>query len=240
MADLKSSLATAATAVVLATWSAQAEKASDFSDLINAGWAKVEAIQTNTRNANSRLVNDTQPILLAQAATETDGNTYIAEVIQVDGSKKTIKYFRNTNGIIIPPPIIDGKLVDGSDAPDDVMRAKMAQKKILTKYDRGALLALAMVQPNDIIADARKDIELVRSLAEQWKPISKEQIQKSLLGQYVLILSWSKIDEIMKTTELIAINQLRMSAIEFSQMKREAESKAIMIWKSITGTKAVG
>lgn len=240
MADLKSSLATIATAAVLATWSAQAEKASDFSDLINAGWAKVEAIQTNTRNANSRLVSDTQPILLAQAAVETDGNTYIAEVIQVDGTKKTVKYFRNTDGIIIPPPIVDGKLVDGSSAPDDTMRAKMAQKKILAKYDKGILLALAMVWSQDLISDAFKNIDVVSNLIKQWKSVSKEQIQKSLFGQYILILSGSKIDEIMKTTEFIAVNQLKLSIPEFNQMKKEAEIKAITIWKSTTGSKAIG
>ncbi len=39
---------------------------------------------------------DTQPILVAQASTqETDGKVYTAEVIQVDGSKKTIIYYRN-------------------------------------------------------------------------------------------------------------------------------------------------
>lgn len=185
-------------------------------------------------------ISDTQPILLAQAATETDGNTYIAEVIQVDGSKKTVKYFRNTDGIIIPPPIVDWKLVDGSDAPNDAMRAKMAQKKILAKYDRGILLALAMVWPKDLISDAFKDIGVVSDLAKQWKSASKEQIQKSLFGQYILILSGSKIDEIMKTTEFIAINHLKLSIPEFNQMKKEAEIKAIAIWKSTTGTKTIG
>jgi hypothetical protein len=37
---------------------------------------------------------DAQPVLLAQAQ-ETDGKIYVAEVIQVDGTKKTVKYFRN-------------------------------------------------------------------------------------------------------------------------------------------------
>ena len=36
----------------------------------------------------------------------------------------------------MPPAVIDGKLVDGSDAPADPMRAKIAQKKILVKYDK--------------------------------------------------------------------------------------------------------
>ena len=35
-----------------------------------------------------------QPVLLAQAQ-ETDGKIYVAEVIQVDGTRKMIKYTKN-------------------------------------------------------------------------------------------------------------------------------------------------
>jgi hypothetical protein len=40
------------------------------------------------------LSREGQPILLAQSV-ETDGKTYIAEVIQIDGTKRKIEYYRD-------------------------------------------------------------------------------------------------------------------------------------------------
>lgn len=35
----------------------------------------------------------------------------------------------------------------------------------------------------------------------------------------------------MKLTDIIAVNQLKMSNAELAQMKKDAESKAINIWR---------
>lgn len=236
MAGLSNAFATLATAAVLATGTANATDNHKFSDVVAAGWPQVEAVVANTAHSVHILARDTQPTLLAQASQETDGKTYTAEVVQVDGTKKTVQYFRDKEWAIIPPSVTDGKLVDGSNAPDHPLRAKSAQVKILAKYDRWSLLALAMVWSQDIITDARKDINVIMRLMEQWKQVSLEQIQKSLFGIYILKLSWSDITERMKTMELITVNQLRINQSELSKMKQEAESRAINVWKSTTGS----
>lgn len=48
------------------------------------------------------------------------------------------------------PPVKDGKLVDGSDAPENPVEARVAQKKILVKYDKNAQINLALVSKEDI------------------------------------------------------------------------------------------
>ena len=175
-------------------------------------------------------------MVLAQSNTqETDGTIYTAEVIQIDGSKKVVTYHRDIRWVIIAPPVTDGKLVDGNEAPNNPVEARVAQKKILVKYDRSSLTMLAMVWPKDLIKEAFEDIKIVSDLVEKWRPVTKEQIQKRLLGLNILILSWEKVNEQMKLTDVIATTQLKMSASEINRMKHETELKAIQIWKSTTG-----
>ena len=175
-------------------------------------------------------------MVLAQSNTqETDGKIYTAEVIQIDGSKKVVTYYRNIRWAIIAPPIVDGKLVDGNKAPDNPVEARIAQKDILVKYDKWAQTMLAMVWPKDLITEALRDIDLVSELAKQWKSITKEQIQKRLFGLFIIISSWRKVDEMMRLTDIIAINQLKISNTELTQMKKDAELRALNIWKSATG-----
>ena len=68
---------------------------------------------------------------------------------------------------------MDGKLVDGNDAPSDPMRAKIAQKKILIKYDKNALIMKALVSNGDIIRKADGDLDKLIKLANDDKLISK-------------------------------------------------------------------
>ena len=46
------------------------------------------------------------------------------------------------------------------------------------------------------------------------------------------------MDEIIKTTDFIAINQLKLTSAELSRIKIEAEIRAKKIWKSATGALA--
>ena len=86
------------------------------------------------------------PVLVAQAAPpESDGKEYFADVVQVDGTKKRIKYYRDREGSIIPPPVVDGKLVDGSPAPENPVKARVAQRKVLVPYDKDSQIAIALV-----------------------------------------------------------------------------------------------
>ena len=111
--------------------------------------------------------------VFAQASQEIDGKMYTAEVTQIDGSKKTITYYRDVQGVIIAPPVTDGKLVDGSDAPDDPLRAKIAQKKILIKYDKNAQIMLALVSKDDPIRKADEDLGKLLKLVNENKVITK-------------------------------------------------------------------
>ncbi|MBC7498310.1 hypothetical protein H7170_01580 [Candidatus Gracilibacteria bacterium] len=182
---------------------------------------------------------DTYPILLAQASTETDGKVYTAEVIQVDGTKKTVKYFRDARGGIIAPPVIDGKLVDGSNAPDNAVEARIAQKKILVKYDRSAQIMLASVSKEDLFGVADKTLKEILTLTEQGKIITKEQLASGFYSVYILTISVGdsngKGKTIISSLESIARVKLGMKDSEISQIKGESEIKAKNIWKSVTG-----
>lgn len=187
-------------------------------------------------------VNNPQPTLIAQASTETDGKVYTAEVIQIDGTKKTVKYFRDARWGIMAPPVIDGKLVDGNNAPDNAIEARVAQKKILVKYDRGAQIMLASVSKEDLFWVADKTLKEILALTEQWKIITKEQLASWFYSVYILTISvWDsnwKWKTIISWLESIARIKLRMKDSEISQIKWESELKAKNIWKSVTGALA--
>ena len=61
--------------------------------------------------------------------------------------------------MIIPPPIENGKLIDGSPAPEHPLRALIAQKKILVPYDKNAQFALAMVGDKDLIRESTLNLK---------------------------------------------------------------------------------
>lgn len=63
--------------------------------------------------------------------------------------------------------MIDGKLVDGSDAPSDPMRAKIAQKKILIKYDKESQVILAYVSKENIFQESKKILKEILLISNQ-------------------------------------------------------------------------
>lgn len=75
-----------------------------------------------------------------------------------------VEYYKNKRGLIIPPPIENGKLADGSDAPADPLEAKAEQRSIIAKYDKvvlvktekTALIRKADLDLKDIIAITKK------------------------------------------------------------------------------------
>ena len=202
------------------------------------GWARAEAIQANTRMANESFVTNARPILLAQAAVETDGKVYYADVIQIDGTKKRIKYYRDPRWAIIAPPVDkDRKLVDGSVAPENPVAARVAQKKILVKYDKEAQLNLALVSKEDILRKASNTTGEILNILEQWKLITKEQLADWLYSAYIFnIAYWNgKADRAISSLESVAIIKMKLSEPEIAQIKRDAEVKARNIWKSVIG-----
>lgn len=178
-------------------------------------------------------------VVFAQASQETDGKIHIAEVVQIDGTKKTVKYFRDKEWVIIPPAVTDGKLVDGSDAPSDSMRAKIAQKKILVKYDKWAQLMIAAVSKGDIFKKADGSLKEILAITEQWKLITKEQLAEWFYSVYILTISvWDpnwRWQTIVSSLESIAKIKLKLSESEVSALKQEAEQKAKNTWRSTTG-----
>lgn len=183
------------------------------------------------------VMTDNQPILLAQAATETDGKVYVAEVIQVDGTKKTIKYFRDAEWAIIPPPIVGGKLVDGNIAPDHPLRAKNAQVKILAKYDK---IVLAKTEKNDLIRKADKDLKDIVAITKKWDTLTREQLFNWFFSIHLirLWLEHEGVKDLISWLESIAKIKMKMNESEIAQIKRDAESRAINIWKSVAGALA--
>ena len=128
-------------------------------------------------------------MVLAQSNTqETDGKIYTAEVIQIDGSKKVVTYHRDIQWVIIAPPVTDGKLVDGSEAPNNPVEARVAQKKILVKYDKNAQIMLASVSKEDIFWKADKSLKEILAFTEQGKIITKEQLIDSFMFIFILAI----------------------------------------------------
>lgn len=183
----------------------------------------------------------TQPILLAQANIEDDRTwPYPVMIPQVNGWSKMVEYFRDIKGAIIAPPVKDGKLVDGSDAPGNPVEARVAQKKILVKYDKNAQINLALVSKEDIFWKAEKSLNEVLAITEKWGTISREQLINWFYSAYIVNISlgnwrWEKTISLL---ESIAKMKMKMNESETTQIKRDAEVKARNIWKSVTGAVA--
>jgi hypothetical protein len=242
MAKFGSWIASIVTAAALSVWNAPAaQQETGFSDVVAAGWPSIERVFTDTRTATTGLIQDTQPILLAQAQ-ETDGKVYVAEVIQIDGTKKKVQYTKNVRWAIIAPPVVDGKLVDGSKAPENTVEARIAQKDILVKYDRMAQIMLASVSKEDIYWEADKTLKEILAIAEQWKSITKSQLSNWFYSAYIYNISlWNwKWEGSIAWLESIAKIKMKMSDTEVNQMKQEARLKAINVWKSVTWALAIG
>lgn len=223
-------LAALALTTALATGNVQAEgnKTPDFSGLVESGNPAVAKVIGDTQAKIAPLTAETK-IILAEA--ETDGKVYTAEVVQIDGTKKVVKYYRDKDGAIIPPPVIDGKLVDGSDAPAHPLRAKNAQVKILAKYDK---IILARSEKKDLISKANSELDDLTTLAEQSK-LDKNGLYNSFSATYIVILwlgddatpkniTW--LNTIMSWLEKYWRIVLKLSPSEIEQMKKKAEQDA--------------
>lgn len=176
------------------------------------------------------LQTEAQSTLLAQAEI---GQTwpYTAEVIQVDGTRKVIKYFRDKNWLIIPPLVENGKLINGENAPTDPLRAKIAQRKILTQYDK---LILVMADKKDLVVKASGEIGYFTTLAEQ------SRLDKNGLYQWFsltyLVKLWLGNEATPKNIEWLNTILdwfgkywkviLKMSLQEIEQMRKKAEQDA--------------
>lgn len=131
-------LATLSVAAALSVGNTQAEgfKSPDFSGLIESGNPAVTQVVHDTQARIAPLTQETS-VLIAQASQETDGKIYTVYVIQVDGSKKEVKYTKDATGIIIPPEgREDGKLLDGSPATSNPKLNRAKNRSILAKYDK--------------------------------------------------------------------------------------------------------
>ncbi len=126
-----------------------------------------------------------QSTLLAQASTETDGKTYQAEVIQVDGTKKKVSYQKYKDGVIIPPETNDWKLVDGSPATSNQKLNIGKNRSILARHDKDSQILLALVDKKDILG---------KSLKDMWILIKKVQDNESILKDDVFnaMVKWDK------------------------------------------------
>lgn len=231
IADLAGVLAT----TVALAGSPQAKEVADFSGLVELDKPEVTTVINNTQSRIVPLTEETKPILLAQANIE-DGRTwpYYVEIIMVGGWKKKIKFYRNNRWAAIPPPVENGKLMDGSKAPIDAIEARIAQRELMTKYDKWAQTALAMVGSRDLMQEAHEKIDILGDALKKWLPITRESLSEAFFWAYILILSWRNVDEIMKTSELVGIKLLKMTPSEVTKMKQNAEEKAKAIWKSTT------
>ena len=127
MTGLSDKLATLALAGAIVTGAANASE-NRFADVVAAGWPQIEAVIQNTAMNVHALAWENAPILLAQVSQETNGKIYTVYLIQVDGTKKEVRYTKDTTGIINPPESgEDGKLLDGSPATSNpkLNRAKI-------------------------------------------------------------------------------------------------------------------
>lgn len=175
------------------------------------------------------------PILIAQANIE-DGRTwpYYVEIIMVGGWKKKIEFYRNKRWAAIPPPVENGKLMNGEKAPTDAVEARIAQKELMAKYDKWAQTALVMVGSKDLIWDSLKQIKSLRISIEKWENISRNDLSEGFFSAYILMLSWQNVNEIIKAYELIGTKLLKITPSEVAKVKQDAEQKAKEIWKSAT------
>ncbi len=233
MSGLRSTLIAGLAATAI---SAQAEGSQEVTPRTSS-----PAVTAATQAATQTLMADVvqQPVLVAQAQ-ERDGKEYFADIPQVDGTGKVIriKYYRDKQGVIIPPPVENGKLIDGSPAPEHPLRALIAQKKILVPYDKNAQNALAMIGDKDLVKDALGFSKTFREYVDSWKPITKEQLESLLFHSYIIIESGRDFSEPIKTARIIATWSLKMTSSQFEEIRSSAEKKAKQIWKATTGALA--
>ncbi len=199
-----------------------------------------DQVAATTQAATQRLMVAVDTTLVAQAAPpESDGKPPITVMVkQVDGSMKPVSYFRDKQWAIIPPPVADGKLVDGSPAPSHPIRALNAQVKILVPYDKNAQTTMAMIGDRDIITEALTYSKSFREMVDSWRPITREQVELLLFHSYIMIESWRKFDGWIKTAQQIASWSLKMTSTQFEEMRSSSEQKAKKVWKDTTGAVA--
>ncbi len=228
MSGLKGSVAGLALAAAVAGAQAEEPKVTPLGN---------DQVAATTQAATHRLMVAVDTTLVAQAAPpESDGKRYYADVLQID--KKTIikvTYFRNKRWAIIPPPIADGKLVDGSTAPADPIDAKIAQRQVLLPYDKNAQIARAIVGDQDIISEASKYTTSFGNKVESWQTITKDEIDMLLFHTYIMREAWAKFENVIKTAQLIATKNLKLTSTQFEEMRSSAEQKAKKVWKETTG-----
>jgi hypothetical protein len=90
-------------------------------------------------------------VAFAQTAIETDGKIYTAEVVQVDGTKKKVAYQKDKEGVIIPPQVTEGTLLDGTHATSNPKLNIGKNRSIIARYDKDSKTLLAMVDKRDIL-----------------------------------------------------------------------------------------
>jgi hypothetical protein len=197
-------------------------------------------VAATTQAATQRLMVSVDTTLVAQAAPpESDGKPPKTVMVkQVDGSMKPVSYFRDKQWAIIPPPVADGKLVDGSLAPSHPIRALNAQVKILVPYDKNVQIARAVLWDKDIIWEAVKYSQQFKDKVEKWWLVTKNDIELLLFHWYIMRETWWKYESVISVAQTISMWSLKMTSTQFEEMRSNAEQKAKRIWKATTGAVA--
>jgi hypothetical protein len=236
--NMGNTLATLSAAAVLSVGNAQAEgfKSPDFSGLMESHNPAVEQVISNTQ---ARMAPLAENVLLAQASQETDGKIYIVYVIQVDGSKKEVRYTKDTTGIIIPPESWEeGKLLDGSPASSNPKLNIGKNRSILAKYDKDTQI-LASINMEWVINEADGYIKKFIALSKEWKIITQEDLFNALYGIYVFKrLWWDENSNQLKGVITVAQVKMKMTEQQISLIREQAEKKAKVVLPVIT--RAVG
>ncbi len=235
--SMGNSLAPLALAAALSVGNTQAEglKSPDFSGLIESGNPAVTQVVHDTQARIAPLAEETN-MLVAQASQETDGKIYTVYVIQVDGSKKEVKYTKDTTGIINPPESgEDGKLLDGSPATSNPKLNRWKNRSILAKYDKESQIMYALVDKSDIIWKAKETIKFIISTTKDWKTITKDQLADWYYSAFILFNIWGDKDNWMLTwLNSIAKVKLWLSNDEIDQIRTIQERKAMETWRLTT------
>lgn len=198
-----------------------------------------DQVAATTQAATQRLMVSVDTVIAQAAPPESDGKEYFANVVQID-RKTTVRitYFRNKRWAIIPPPITNGKLVDGSPAPADPIDAKIAQRQILLPYDKNVQIARAVLWDKDIIWEAVKYSQQFKDKVEKWWLVTKNDIELLLFHWYIMQESWWKYESVIKVAQTISMWSLKMTSTQFEEMRSNAEQKAKKVWKDTTGAMA--
>jgi hypothetical protein len=205
--------------------------------------------KSNTANTNYRIIFSIIVGLLfpfpllsvafAQTAGETNGKIYTVYVIQVDGSKKEVKYTKDTIGIINPPESgEDGKLLDGSPATNNPKLNRGKNRSILAKYDKDTQ-TLANIDVEWVFKEANGYIKNFIVLAKEGKNITQEDLFNALYGIHITRrLWWDEENHQLNWAIAVARVIMRMSDKQISAIQEQAEKKAIE--KLPVKTRAVG